>query len=146
MRATERRQQIGATDVSDEQRVASEHGVRLTGLLLIDHDADRLGCVAGCFEHFEPDITEVNASAVAKLFDGEVGQTLGRRAISDARTSRSSKLEMATHEVGVKMSLNDVLNGETKCGCISEIVRHVSLRVDDDGTTTDGVTDKIRRV
>ena len=64
----QRCEQIGSADVADEEGVTGEHAVgHLVVRVFPDHDADRLGGVAGGVADLELHIAQRDAFAVGEL-------------------------------------------------------------------------------
>ena len=91
---TDRREQVGTTDVADEHGVAGEHGVRrLVVGVLVDHDRDRFGRVARGVTDLERDVAEVVALAIGEAAGFELGD--GDIAVPDLRPGGGSQFEVA---------------------------------------------------
>ena len=58
------REEVGASDVADEQCVSGQHTERFSTRAFPDDDADRLRCVAGGLADLEADGAELEALAV----------------------------------------------------------------------------------
>jgi hypothetical protein len=125
-----RRQQVGPADVADEQRVAGQDAPRLRALPLGDHDADRLGRVAGCGEHVEGHLAEGESLPVLQGLHGELGP--GRGAVADHCPRRRGDLQVAGEEIRVEVGLDHPLDAQTLGRRIVEIPGDVALRIDDD--------------
>jgi hypothetical protein len=136
-----RREQIGPADVADEQRVAGQHSPRLVALPLGDHDADRLGRVAGCGEHVEGHVAEGEPLPVLQGLHGELG--LGRGAVADHRPGGRGDLEVAGEEIGVEVGLDHPLDVQALGRGVIEILGDVALGVDDDRPAGRLVADQV---
>ena len=51
-------QEVGATYIADEERVAGQHRHRIPTRALAHHDADRLGRMTGRRSHLELDVAQ----------------------------------------------------------------------------------------
>ena len=104
----DRSEQIGPSDVTDEQRVTGEDPEGLGAVaVLIDHDPDRLGRVSRRRPDLERYLAEVDPLPVGQGFDVEVGPRA--LAVADGR-SVSGELEVTREEVGVNVGLDDPLD------------------------------------
>ena len=139
-----RSEQIGPSDVTDEQRVTGEDPERLGAVaVLIDHDADRLGRVSWRRPDLELYLTEVDPLSVDQGFDVEVG--LRALAVTYGR-SVGSELEMTREEVGVNVGLDDPLDPQAVLGRVLQIDRHVAVRVHHNRPAGGLVADQIRQL
>ena len=132
-RPPDRGQQVGAADVTDEERVAREHTPWLGVPVVLPHDdRDRLRRVARCVTDLESHIAERHALTVAQWIDREVGMRLV--AVGDGRARGCCELEVARQEVGVEVGLDHALDAQVQPISVGEVLRHVALWVDDDGS------------
>ena len=77
-------QEVGSTDVADEESVAGEHAVWLAVRSVgTDHDAYRFGRVTGGFEYLQIDRTQTDAITVSVRLDRESHATGRRRSVDD---------------------------------------------------------------
>jgi len=146
LRTAECREQVGAPDVADEERVAGEHGVRCRVARLAHDHADRLRRVAGSLAEFEFDAAETESLAVAHSLDRKLGEPGRRRTVRNHRAGRRRQLEMAAQKVSVEVRLNHALDAQTVSLRGIQILRHVALRVDHHRAAARRVTHEVRRV
>src|ERR1700693_532631 len=94
----ERSPQIGAADVTDEQCVSGEDGMRFGGVLLQieDQDRDGLDGVSGGFEDLQAQSRKVERCAILHWHKSIL--RLGARTETDGRTTTVSQLQMAGDE------------------------------------------------
>jgi hypothetical protein len=136
----QRRAQVGAADVPDEQRIARQDGMRFCRVLLqIERqDRDGLDSVAGGLKHLEAQARELERIAV--LHRHEVVFCLGAGAEMDGCTpfwgTQIAKFQMARDKVGVKMGEKDVADLEAQFLGVSQVLLNIALRVDDDRSRT----------
>ncbi len=139
----DRRQQVGATDVADEQGVAGEHAVGGVLGRRVDDDAQRLGCVARGMEELEFDRAERVAFAVGHAPRLELG--LGDRREHDVGAGGLGQLEVPRQEVGVEVGLDHEFDREAVLGGGVEVHRDVALGVDHHGAAGGAVAHEVRR-
>lgn len=140
-------QQVGSTDVADEQRVAGEHAVgQIVGAMGIDDDADRLRCVPGGLANLQRDLAEVDDRTVRVGRDRELGAPFGSAAVADRGAGVRGELEMAGEEVGMEVSFQHVSDGEAMRLGVGEVLRNIALGVDHHGPASGGVTDEVAGV
>ena len=139
----ERRAQVGAADVADEQRIAREDGVRFCRVLLEieDQDRDRLDGVAGGLEHLQAQSREVERIAVLHRHEGVF--RLGAGAEMDGRAATVAQFQMAGDKVGVEVGEKDVADLEAEFLGVGQVLLNIALRVDDDGGRTGLVSEQI---
>ena len=142
----ERRAQVGAADVADEERVAGQERVRAlgVGLEVVDEDRDRLGRVAGRLERDEPDLAELDRVAVGERRELVLGLRPGAEV--DPRADAVAQLEVAGEEVGVEVREEDVLDPAAAALGVGDVLVDVALRVDDGRDAGCLVGDEVRRV
>ena len=141
------REEIGAADIADEQRVAGEHTERLAGRAVGPYDdADGFGGVARCLEDLEVDRAEREMIAVAMRLDREADAPGRRLAVDDVGTGGGGEFEMTGEEVGVEVRLDHLRDGEPVGGGIVQVFGDVALGVDHDGGARLGVADEVARV
>ena len=139
---SDRGEQVRAADVADEQGVAGEHAPRRRIVrVLPDDDRDRFGRVARGVTDLERDVAEGEALPVGESVDGEVGA--GFVAVGDDRTGRRGELEVTGEEVGVEVGLDHPLDAQTQRVGVGQVLRDVTLRVDDDRASGGLVTDQV---
>ena len=130
-RGAHRRQQVRAADVADEEGVAGEHPPRFGVGVLVDHDGDRLGGVAGGRPGLERHLPEREVLAVRQGLDGELRP--GSLAVADDGSGGGGDFEVAGEEIGVEVRFDDPLDVQA-CGLgVGQVLRDVALWVDDDG-------------
>ena len=130
---SDRGEQVGATDVADEQGVAGEHAPRCGIVGVLPHDdRDRFRGVARGVTDLEGDVAEREALPVGEPVDGEVGA--GFVAVGDDGTGRGGELEVTGQEVGMEVGLDHPLDAQTERVGVGHVLRHVTLRVDDHRT------------
>ena len=139
------REQVGAADVADEQRVAGEHAVgdRVVGMLVHD-DADRLGRVPRCRHDLQGDVAEGEPLAIDELLCRELEAAPLPYEIT--APVLFGQLEVAAEEVGVDMRFDDPLDGQPMVVGLVEIDGDVAPRVDDDSPAAALVADEVRGV
>ena len=144
---TDRREQVGPTDITDEQGVAGEHaeGLALRAVGTDDH-ADRFGGVPGGLEDLEVDGAEGDVITVRARLDGETHPTSSGLSVDDVGSSGIGQLEMARQEIGVEVRLDHLGDAQTVRLGIAEVLGDVALRIDHDRLTGLGVADEIARV
>ena len=105
-----RREQVGAADVADEERVAGEHAVRHGVVGVLEHD-DRRSTPACARASRGPRARRRRAGAVAvgERLDGEA-RPVAARAVRDRGAGPRGELEVAAQEVGVDVGLDDPLD------------------------------------
>ena len=138
-------EQVGPSDVADEQRVTCEHPIRQAAPV-VDHDADGLWRVARGLHDLEHDLPELDGVAVADGDDVVSHTALRRVAVDDDGPGLRRELEMAGEEVGVEVRLDDVGDREALLVRISDIPGDVALRVNHDGLPRGRVADEIAGV
>ena len=141
-RRTKRREEVWSTDIADEQRVTSEDAVRCIALV-VHHDAHGFGSVTGGITNLQGDPTKAESLAVLHCHHGKLGSLGTNGPVHDVCTSDLLQLEMTGQEIGVKMRLKDSLDGETVLLGVSQVLRHVALRVDHDRTPRGGVANHV---
>ena len=109
--------------------------------VLVDHDRDRFGRVAGGVTDFDGDVAEAVPLAVGKAPGFELGDS--DIAVPDLRPGGGSQLKVAREKVGVEVRLEHQLDREPVLLGRLEIGRHVATGVDDDGTLRALVGDDI---
>ena len=142
---TERAPQVGAADVTDEQRVAAQHRVGVDGLLGVRHeDRDRLGRVPGRLQHGQAHRPELHRIAVGHRRE----RVLGPRpsAEMDRRALALAKLEVSGHEVGVEVRQEHVTDPALKPAGVLEVLLDIALRVDHSCGSARLVGDEVRGV
>ena len=138
-------EQVGATDVPDEQRVAGENSVRNTVVgALVHGDADRLRSVSRRRHDLQRDLAEGEPLPVRQRLDGKLDRCAG--AVGDHRAGAGRQLEVAAQKVGVDVCLDHPLDGQPVGSRLVEVVADVPSRVDDDGSSGGLVTDEVRGV
>ena len=139
---SERGEQIGATDVADEECIAGQHAVRHGIVGVFPHDdADRLGRVAGCVADLEEDVAERDALTIRELARRELGGRHRRESDLGARGVR--EFEVAGQEVGMEVGLDHELDGEPGLGGVANVLVDVAPWVDHDSTTGGLVADQV---
>ena len=139
----DRDQEIGSTDITDEEGVAGEHSPRLRIVgMLPHHDGDRLRGVPRRRAHLEEHLTEREPPPVRHRIDREVGLRL--LAVGDRRPRGRGQLEVAREEVGVEVGLEHALDREPERLGVGEVLGDVALRIDDDRSPCGLVTDQVR--
>ena len=140
-----RGEEVGPSDVADEERVAGQDpvGGDVVGVLVDEH-ADRLGGVPGRGSDLEQDLTEHEALPVRHRLDGEVD--VGALAEGDHRAGRGGELQVPREEVGVEVRLEHPLDAQILRRGLLEVQPDVAARVDDDGPAGRLVTDQVGRV
>ena len=142
-RETDRREQVGASDVTDEQGVAGEHAVRRVVVGVFPHDdADRLGGVAGRVADLEHDIAERDAFAVFELARLEFG--LGDRGVGDLGAGGLGELEVTRQEVGMEVRLDDEFDRQARRSRITHVLVDVAAGVDDNRSAGGFIGDQVR--
>ena len=101
-----------AADVTDEQSVSGEDGVRVCGVLpeIEGQYRDGLDGVAGGFEDFEAQSREVERIAVLHRHEGVF--RLGAGAEMDDRATTVAQFQMAGNEISVEVGEEDVTDLE----------------------------------
>ena len=116
---SDRRQQVRAADVADEQGVTGQHAVRVAETVVHD-DADRLRRVARRLadlqRHAVRVSAELDAVAVAEGDDRELGPALGGPSVADRRPGPFRELEVPGQEVGVEVGLEDLHDRQAVLG------------------------------
>src|SRR5436190_14810182 len=113
-RPAERRAEVGAADIADEQRVSRQYRIRFRRVLLQIEDENRDGFngVAGRLQHFEPQTRKLERVSV--LHGDERVFRLGARAEMNGRATTVAEFQMPRHEVGVEMREEYVANPQAK--------------------------------
>ena len=140
-RPADRSQQVGATDVTDEQGVAGEHRPRFGVGLLADHDRDRLGGVAGRVADLEVDLAEREVLAVGQGVDLELGLALVTEETTAPVASASSR--WPERKSAWKWVSITRLDRQAVGLGVLEVPGDVTLGVDHDGTTGGLVPDQV---
>ena len=65
------------------------------------------------------------------------------RAVADPRTGCTGHLQMSGEEVGVKVSVDDALDGQPMSGRVVEVLVDIASRIDKDGTPGGLVADQV---
>ena len=145
-RPTECHAQIGTTDVTDEKRVASEHGLRIGGaaIEIVDDEGNRLDGVSWRLEYLQPDSTEVDDITVVERSEFVLGSRGG--AEIDRRPGAIAQLEVTGDEVRVEVREEDVPDPQIVLGGERKIVIDVALWIDDSRRARLLVPDEVRRV
>ena len=115
-RPSERHAQVGPADVTDEQRVAGEHRMRLVGRCdrVEDDERNRLGGVPGRFEGTQR-TPPIDACRRRASRDERYTRPSRPRPDKSPRR-RDPQFEMAGDEIGVKMREEDVLDPQPVVG------------------------------
>jgi hypothetical protein len=122
--------QVRPSDVADEQRVAGEDEAWLRGGGGIrDHDAEALGRVARRLQDAQDHAAHSQLVAVPHRLVRE--QRARLRADDDGRARALGQLQVAAHEVGVQVGLDDVADGQAGRGGLVQVLLHVAARVHD---------------
>ncbi len=139
---TDGSEQVRPTDVADEQGVAGQHPPRI-GIVgvLPDHDRHRLGRVARRQSDLENHLAQHQPLTLVQALDREVGPC--GLAEGDDGAGRRRELEVAGHEVGVEVRLEDAFDAQTEPFGVGEVLRDVPLGVDDHGATRRLVADQV---
>ena len=142
----ERAAQIGTAHVADEQRVTGEDRVRLVAPLVsvIDQDRDRLRRVPGRLEHGHPHRAELHRVTVGHRRERILG--LGPRAEVDDGAGALAQLEVAGDEVRVEVGQEHVADPATHLIRVGQVLRDVTLGVDDGRQAARLVRDQVRGV
>ena len=128
-RKADRCQQVGTTDVADEQCVTGEDAVGdLVVGVLVDHDAQRFRGVPRCVAELERHITERVPLTVVDTHKLEF--RFGERRIDDLGARGLRQFEVAGQEVGVKVRLDDELDLKSQFFGVGDVLRNVALGVD----------------
>ena len=145
-RPAQRRAQVGAPHVADEQRVAGEHRVRLgvARVQIENHDRNGFGRVARRFQHFQAHATEFEKVAV--VVRGKCIPGLGRGAHMNFRAGAIAQLQMSGDKIGVQMGEKDVLNFKSVLGGKLNVLVGVALRINHDGGAGRLISNDVRRV
>jgi len=147
---TNRREEVGPTDVPDEESVAGEHRVGRAPGGGAHHHRDRLRSVSGRLEYLEVHvvvgISENDGVSVGHGLDVEGGSTLGGPTEYDRCSRGIGQFEMPRQKIGVEVGLDHPVDRQAGRSRVVEILRHVALRVDHRGHAARGVADEIRRV
>ena len=139
---SDRGEQVRPADVADEQGVAGENAPRRRVVrVLPDHDRDRFGGVTRRVTDLEDDVAEGEALPVDESVDGEIGP--GFVAIGDDRAGCRGELEVTGEEVGMEVRLDHPLDAHTEAGGVREVLRDITLGVDDDRASGGLVTDQV---
>ena len=140
-----RGQQVGPTDVADEQRVTREHAVGHGVISVLVHDdADRLRCVPRCRHDLQRHVAERDPLTVVEQLGGEL--QAGARAVRDHRPGALGQLEMAAQEVGMDVRFDDPFDRQAVSVGLIEIDVDVAPGIDDDGPPGCLVADEIGRL
>ena len=140
------RSQIGSSHVSNEQRIAGEHRVRMGSVFLqVEHqNRDGFDRVARCFENLELDAAERQDLAVRHRREGIFRACLGAKV--NGRASAMAQLEVAGEEVSVKVREKYPADVEPVPRGRFDVEIDVTLRIDDDGDPAARIADEIRGV
>jgi hypothetical protein len=140
------RQEVGAADVADQERVPGEHRVRPARVArqVDDDDRDAFRRVPGRLEDLQADIAELQRVAVLERM--EVVVRLRASTEVDGRPHALLQFQMAGHEVRVEMGQDDVLDREAIPRRVVDVPVDVTTRVDDDGRACPLVADQVRRL
>src|SRR5579872_2926095 len=147
----ERSTQVGTADIADEERVAGEDGVGLSGIFveivfrqIENQNRNRLDGVAGRFEHLQAKAGEFERVAV---FHGdEFVFRLGARAQMNGRTAAVAQFEVPGDEVGVKVTEKDMTDVQSEFVRVVEVLLNVALWVNYDAGRTGFVSEQVRGV
>ncbi len=123
--------EVRARDVADEQRVAGEHGHRLTAGAGPDQEGGVLGPVARGVHGLDLDLAEAQDPAVVERFVGVLG--VGEPVDVDRGAGRAGEPSVPGNVVGVVVGLEHVLDSNPVQSGKVEVWLDVPLRVDDRG-------------
>src|SRR5208337_735897 len=143
---SQRRPQVRAPYVADEQRVPGKYSVWLRRVPpKIEHqDRDRLNGVPGRLQHLQPQSRKVKRISV--LHGGESVLRLGAGSKMDGRAATIAQLQVTGDEVSVEVAEKNMADLQPKFLGIGQILLDVALRVDDDGGRTVLISEQIRGV
>ena len=128
----DRAEQVGPTDVADEQGVAGEDRVRRAVGGVLEHQVgDGLGRVARCGPGLDHDVTELDPLAVGEVVDGELG--LGGLTEADLGAGGLGQLEVAGHVVGMEVGEQHVGDRQPVGVGVGEVLADVALGIHHDG-------------
>lgn len=139
------REQVGASDIADEQRVAGEDAVRdgVVGVL-VHEDADGLGGVPGRLHDLQGDVTEGDPLALGERADRVLG--LGPSAVSDPGAGLVRHLQVAGDEVRMEVRVDHADHREAVRGGVGQVLGDVPARVDDHRLARALVGNHVRRL
>ncbi|KAF5053472.1 hypothetical protein DSECCO2_398130 [anaerobic digester metagenome] len=122
-------EEVGPADIADEEGVAGERrGGFRTACGVSDHVGDPVGGMARGIQHGEAEFLDFETASVG---DGDVVErAVARGRGVDGGASRLRQFHVARDEVGMKVRLKDVCDGEIQLGRCIEVALHVSGRVD----------------
>ena len=138
----DRGQQVGATDIADEQRVAGQDAVGhlVVGVLIHQH-ADRLGGVTGRLHDLQNDVAEGDPLPFGQRADLELG--LSSLAVADPGAGGLRQLQMAGQEVGVKVGVNHANDPQPVRRGVIQVLLDVAAGIDDHCLPGRGVTNQV---
>ena len=128
---TQRSPQVGAADVSDEQGIAGEDGVRFCRVLLqIEHqDRDRFDGVSRCFENLYAQPWELERVSVLHRHKCVFRLCAGTK--TDGSAAAVAQLQMPSNEVSMEVGQEDVADFEAKFPSVDQVLVNIALWVDD---------------
>ena len=143
---TDRSQQVGPTDIANEQRVAGENGLRFEVALcqVVNQQRDAFGSVTWRLHDFQADVAELDDVAV---FDGvEVVLRFGSGSEINVSPGLLSQLDVTGEEVRMEVRQEDVLNLPAICLSVVEVLLNVPLRIDDGRNPRAFISNHVGRV
>src|SRR5208282_2196558 len=128
-RPSQRRAQIGAPYVADEQSVPGEYGMRLriADVQVVNDDGNRFRSVARRFQRLQAHASEFENVAIAKR--SERIRRSSRSAQIDSCARSITQLQMPGDKIGVEMRQEHVPDLERVLGGKRKVLVRVPLRV-----------------
>ena len=121
--------QIRTAHVAEKQRVPGQNRPGLRGFLAVDdHQADALRRMTGSFQHADAESAHGQLKAVSHGHVGKLCASAGSDV--DFRTGSSGELLVSGDKIGVKVSLEDVPNGDALCVRGIQVEVNVTLGID----------------
>ena len=118
--------------------------LRGPGSPIVNKDRDRLGRVAGRFQHLQADGPEFEDVAIVKC--PERICRFGRGAQADRRADTIAQLEMSSDEIGMQMGQKHVLDLQRMLGGERDVMIRIALRVNNGSRAGLLVSNHVRRV
>jgi hypothetical protein len=137
-----RGEQVGTSDIADEERVTRHHAIRRGVVrVFVHHDRDRFGGVSRRGEDLETDVAEHEPLTVVQRLDRELD--VGTLTVGDDCPGLRGEFEMAAEEVGVDVGLDHPLDRQPLRGRLLQVHADIAPWIDNDGATGRLVTDEI---